>query len=1127
MSRLSVRARSTMAGCLLAATASLASPPASASDLWRTQRGTEWRWGAHIDESTFQSSGNGVTLYVDGSRASDGDGSAANPFSSIGPAVKRASELMRSMETQYSAAPFGTSLPVWLRIVRHGDVIETSVAEDKAGAAGEWHAVGSQKFMHLPRHVYTGLLVASGTAWPDTGSAAEATFDRAILNGDVIPSTRWIPMQLGVDRGATNANTSEKGLTLRGNGVYSHSSSNWHDNGQLAYLPVDGDCTISVRLRNLGAAPQTKAALATLTLREKLTPGARMVSLEILSHDGFNAPFEIWQGWRDNLSTPGRDVRISIGPGVYRLTSPIEIPDRDEAARNRVLAIEGQEQGGGKGRVVVSGSQVEGWQAPTWLRQADGSYTHSWTNKWGGTRIDDRHELIFVTPPGGTPVRLTQVMLSDWKAAPDTFTVDEAAQALRIALPAGMNQASFASATLEVATFNDWLLLSGVYCAEAGPGDNLLLKNLVFEHCAGNVALQLNDWCEPNVADRNIKLEDVVVRDNARMGAVLDHIRDFTLERVNLTGNGCGNWSILAEGQIIDCKVEHNGWRAPSDALWAAWKNVYCSGTSFSFNNGTSFRNDHVAENDLLDRCQFNGNTNGQAIEFETAIGPIVIRDSQVRDNTPAADPASDSAVILSTVSNFTLDHVLFKNNKRACLSFYPRERAHTAVSPGGDELCNNLDLRRWETGNTAEDRWGPDGKKPAAYNNNFIIHDCTFDAGGADDRFIVQYYYQRPDAYVRNISQDLRAWNNTYVSPSNAKPFETGNRIYGGLDEWKAQSKQANFEAGSKWNEVTSTAFTPPTPHLAARGHKPGGQKLGGGRIRYEVENLPFQSTRDVELVSNGGASGGKAEKLLVDQVGDLGDNISYTLTVASAGNYYVNVGYLQSSGAFEYLGDAQLSIDGIGVDPFWDESGVKNCAMDVPLGRVHLSKGEHTFTFTAVWRNGYVSGDYDIDVDYIDLSTTLSPLPAVKAVTTTAGLSYRLYHGSWSTLPNLQSITPVKDGTVAQPNLSVADTDQFAITFDGDVTVPSTSTYTFATTVNDGANLYIDGRLIVDNDGVHDGEKNEPWRKSGRVALAAGKHHIRLDYFNSGGTGKYLDVLMGASDMPLRSIDKSAFSH
>jgi hypothetical protein len=66
----------------------------------------------------------------------------------------------------------------------------------------------------------------------------------------------------------------------------------------------------------------------------------------------------------------------------------------------------------------------------------------------------------------------------------------------------------------------------------------------------------------------------------------------------------------------------------------------------------------------------------------------------------------------------------------------------------------------------------------------------------------------------------------------------------------------------------------------------------------------------------------------------------------------------------------------------------------------------------------------------------------------------------------------------------------------------------YTFALTSDDGSRLFIDGEVVVDNDGLHGAEE-----RRGDIALAAGWHAIRVEWFNKSG-GAELVLAMGAGD-------------
>ena len=77
------------------------------------------------------------------------------------------------------------------------------------------------------------------------------------------------------------------------------------------------------------------------------------------------------------------------------------------------------------------------------------------------------------------------------------------------------------------------------------------------------------------------------------------------------------------------------------------------------------------------------------------------------------------------------------------------------------------------------------------------------------------------------------------------------------------------------------------------------------------------------------------------------------------------------------------------------------------------------------------------------------------------------------------------------------VAGTNRFefyAIQFDGKFTVANAGKYTFVLTSSDGSKLYIDDKLVVDND-----QRHTPLRKFGDIDLSAGPHTIRVDYFKA----------------------------
>lgn len=134
---------------------------------------------------------------------------------------------------------------------------------------------------------------------------------------------------------------------------------------------------------------------------------------------------------------------------------------------------------------------------------------------------------------------------------------------------------------------------------------------------------------------------------------------------------------------------------------------------------------------------------------------------------------------------------------------------------------------------------------------------------------------------------------------------------------------------------------------------------------------------------------------------------------------------------------------------------------------------------------------------------------------------VSYAYYEGSYTTLPNFNALTPKKTGTTTNFTIGVATAaDNFAIKFTGTLTVPTTGSYTFYTNSDDGSQLFIDGTLVVNNDGAHAAVE-----KSGVISLAQGYHNIVVTYFEATG-GQSLTTSWQGPNISKQAIPNSALA-
>lgn len=135
----------------------------------------------------------------------------------------------------------------------------------------------------------------------------------------------------------------------------------------------------------------------------------------------------------------------------------------------------------------------------------------------------------------------------------------------------------------------------------------------------------------------------------------------------------------------------------------------------------------------------------------------------------------------------------------------------------------------------------------------------------------------------------------------------------------------------------------------------------------------------------------------------------------------------------------------------------------------------------------------------------TKVSPTPAANVSGLSNGVQFSYYEGDWNVLPDFSKLKPVKEGVASVFDISQRNQPEyFGLDFNGFIRVPDDGVYSLSTDSDDGSRLYIDGKLLVDNDGLHGNKEVK-----GVVALAAGAHLIRVQYFQKGG-GRDLKVFI-----------------
>jgi alpha-L-rhamnosidase len=130
--------------------------------------------------------------------------------------------------------------------------------------------------------------------------------------------------------------------------------------------------------------------------------------------------------------------------------------------------------------------------------------------------------------------------------------------------------------------------------------------------------------------------------------------------------------------------------------------------------------------------------------------------------------------------------------------------------------------------------------------------------------------------------------------------------------------------------------------------------------------------------------------------------------------------------------------------------------------------------------------------------------------------GLNYTYYEGAWDSLPDFRKLKPKRSGVLKTPDLLDIGikANTYALTLDGFLIIDKEELYTIYLTSDDGSKLFIDNNLAIDNDGAHGMSE-----KSCAIKLSAGKHKIKIEYFQGEG-GEGLKLAYRSHDLPQQII-------
>lgn len=137
--------------------------------------------------------------------------------------------------------------------------------------------------------------------------------------------------------------------------------------------------------------------------------------------------------------------------------------------------------------------------------------------------------------------------------------------------------------------------------------------------------------------------------------------------------------------------------------------------------------------------------------------------------------------------------------------------------------------------------------------------------------------------------------------------------------------------------------------------------------------------------------------------------------------------------------------------------------------------------------------------------------------------GLKYSYYEGVWDSVPDFDDLLPVRKGIIENLDLKFAlKRDSFAVQFEGYLHITRKDMYYIWVVSDDGAKVYFNGQLFLDNDGLHSADN--PVVKL--VPLNPGYYPILIRYFEkTGNEAITLGTVTGKKKVTPVPFPKEAF--
>ena len=164
---------------------------------------------------------------------------------------------------------------------------------------------------------------------------------------------------------------------------------------------------------------------------------------------------------------------------------------------------------------------------------------------------------------------------------------------------------------------------------------------------------------------------------------------------------------------------------------------------------------------------------------------------------------------------------------------------------------------------------------------------------------------------------------------------------------------------------------------------------------------------------------------------------------------------------------------------------------------------------------QNKIIENMSDLGIDFASEGASLNEDKIIP------GIRYDYFVGNFTDASALDVSKPKESGVMGGFNLEQPDgVSEYGYIFSGYLFVPTTGSYTFYLESNDGSRLFINGKELINNDGLH-GAKEE----SGKTNLNKGYYPILVKYFQAGNAQKLKVSWQLAGSKKMEITDENLF--